>query len=382
VAPTGRDRQSRRARSKLASLLAGAASLALASGCGSSAGGVPHPFYGIAPSTTLTRADFARMANANVGSLRFGLSWPALQAAPGAPFNWTLTDPFVAGAAREGIELLATLDGTPSFEAGGCTTCTRQILVATAAQRAAWKAFVKAAVERYGPGGSFWSDNPSLPEDPIRRWQIWNEQNSPNQKNPAPRYARLLRLSDHAIESVDPGAEIVLGGMFGTPVGSRRQGVTAWSYLNRLYAAGARRDFDAVALHPYARNLAGIAYQIRRVRAVLDGNGDGAKSIFVDEIGWGSGAGTRYPGTGSRGQVFVVSPRQQKRNLIASFRLLTNHRNTWHIAGVYWYGWKDPLNPPPGLCAFCYSSGLYEANGKTPKPALAAFERFTGRTGS
>jgi hypothetical protein len=142
------------------------------------------------------------------------------------------------------------------------------------------------------------------------------------------------------------------------------------------------RDFDAVALHPYARNLAGIAYQVRRVRAVLDGNGDGAKPIFVDEIGWGSGAGTHYPGTGSRGQVFVVSPRQQKRNLIASFRLLTNHRNTWHIEGVYWYGWKDPLNPPPGLCAFCYSSGLYEANGKTPKPALAAFERFTGRTGS
>ena len=37
--------------------------------------------------------------------------------------------------------------------------------------------FVSGAVERYGPGGSFWAEHPSLPQRPIRTWQIWNEEN-------------------------------------------------------------------------------------------------------------------------------------------------------------------------------------------------------------
>jgi hypothetical protein len=80
-----------------------------------------------------------------------------------------------------------------------------------------------------------------------------------------------------------------------------------------------------------------------------------------------------------RGAVFNVSPRRQKRNLARSFGLLTNHRRRWRIGGVYWFQWQDPKHPPPGLCAFCYSSGLYKADGETAKPALSAYERFTGK---
>ena len=85
-------------------------------------------------------------------------------------------------------------------------------------------------------------------------------------------------------------------------------------------------------------------------------------------------------GTGSRGQAFVVSPKEQKKKLAKSFGLLTEHRRKWRIGGVFWYGWKDPKHAPPGLCAFCYSSGLYKANGETSKPALSAYKRFTRKT--
>jgi hypothetical protein len=354
---------------------------AVAGGCGggSSNASVPRSFYGIVPSVPLTTQDFARMGRAGVGALRFQAYWPFVQPTPTGPYQWGSIDPTVAGAARERIDLLPTLTGKPSW-LGGCATCTGQIEVRTPAQRSAWRRFLVAAVARYGPHGSFWRENPNLPADPITRWQIWNEQNNPVEGNPAGTYARLLALSSAAIKSVDPGAQIVLGGMFGTPKGSQRPGVTAWSYLDLIYRAGAGKDFDAVALHPYAPTLSGIRYQIHRIRGVMAAHGDGAKPILITEIAWGSGAGTHHPGTGSRGQTFVVTPRQQATNLTRAYTLLTSHRESWRIGGVFWFGWQDPLNPPPGLCAFCYSSGLYEANGKTPKPALAAFERFTDET--
>ncbi len=31
-------------------------------------------------------------------------------------------------------------------------------------------------VKRYGPGGTFWKQNPGLPHDYIHEWQIWNEE--------------------------------------------------------------------------------------------------------------------------------------------------------------------------------------------------------------
>jgi polysaccharide biosynthesis protein PslG len=363
-------------RLALSATILACAAFAVGCGGGSAGSGVPRAFYGIVPSEPLMPQDFARMGNANVGSLRFQVYWPSIQASSAGGYDWGTTDPTVADAARQRIDLLPILTGKPSW-LGACPTCTGKIEIAAAAEREAWKRFVIAAVRRYGPNGSFWRENTNLPPDPITRWQIWNEQNNPVEGNPAATYARLLALSKQAIQSVDPRGEIVLGGMFGTPKGFRRPGVTAWSYLKLLYRAGARKDFDAVALHPYSPTLAGLRYQIRKVRAIMRANHDARTPILITELGWGSGAGTHHARTGSRGEAFVVTPAQQARKLTASFKLLTSRRASWGIGGVFWFSWRDPANPPPGLCAFCYSSGLYDANGTTPKPSLAAFERFT-----
>jgi hypothetical protein len=268
----------------------------------------------------------------------------------------------------------------PRFQAPpGCRQPACPLIhVDTSPQRARWKQFVRAAVNRYGPDGTFWKEQPTLAPDPARRWEIWNEQNNPREGNSPAVYATLIRLSKEAITAVDPQGQVIVGGMFGTPQGVRGKN-TAWRYLGRLYRAGAGRDFDAAALHPYSPTIAGLRYQIRKVRAVLRKNNAASTPILVTEIGWASGGNVRSPGTGARGQVFVVSPKRQAQNLSSSFRLLTNHRRAWNIGGVFWYGWKDPTNPPPGLCAFCYTNGLYEADGKTAKPSLSAFESFTGR---
>ena len=357
-----------------------AASIALV-GCGGSSPSPsappPHDFYGISPNTSLDAGDFGRMERAGVGSLRQLFYWPAMQAARGADIDWSTADHVVGEAAKHGIDVLPVIDGSPRFQAPGCrgSGCENTIRLATKAQQDDWRRFLFTAATRYGPGGTFWGERPDLPEKPITHWQIWNEENNPAEGNPPPEYAKLLALADETIGAVDPHATIVLGGMFGTPPGGSNS--TAWRYLDRLYDAGAGAHFDAMALHPYSPNLRGISYQLTKVRKVMEDHGDSSTPTLITEIGWGSGGGEQAAGTGGRGQVFVVSPQQQARNLTSSFELLTQHRSTWRIGGVYWFSWKDPENPPPGLCAFCYTSGLYEADGTTPKPALSSYEGFT-----
>lgn len=318
------------------------------------------------------------MGRARVGSVRQLFYWPAMQAARGADVDWSATDQVVGQAAKHGIDILPVIDGTPGFQAPGCrgSGCENKIRIATKAQQDDWRRFLFTAATRYGPGGLFWHERPQLPERPVTHWQIWNEENNPAEGNSPAVYVKLLALADETISAVEPHATIVLGGMFGTPSGGPSS--TAWRYLDSLYGHGAAAHFDAIALHPYSPNLRGISYQLTKVRKVMEKHGDSSTPTLITEIGWGSAGNERAPGTGGRGQVFVVSPQQQSRNLTSSFELLTDHRSTWRIGGVYWFSWKDPENPPPGLCAFCYSSGLYEADGTTSKPALGAYEKFTG----
>ena len=118
--------------------------------------------------------------------------------------------------------------------------------------------------------------------------------------------------------------------------------------------------------------MKGISYQLKRIRKVMDANGDRSASIYVTELGWGSDRAN------VAGQELVKTPRQQKRLLAQSFSMLRNHRGKWGIGGVYWFSWEDPA-PGTGLCGFCYSTGLYHNDG-TPKPALGAYRKLTAAT--
>ncbi len=336
---------------------------------------VPRHYYGVV-STLSTGRDAARMGKAGVGSLRTSFYWPAIQPARRGPFNWSGIDTQVALAASERITVLPILNGTPAYEAHGCSTvrCHRHIELSSKGRRRDWRTFVRAAVERYGRHGSFWRQRPDLPPMPIGHWQLWNEENNPKQHNSPGRYAKLLALTDRAISPVDRHAKIVLGGMAGVTHGGKN--TTAWHYLARLYNHHVRKHVGAVALHPYAPKISGLRHQLHHVRKVLRAKHAASTRTLITEIGWGSGGTKHHGGTGSRGRAFVVSPKEQRRKLARSFRLLTHKRRTWRIGGVYWYRWKDPKDPPSGLCAFCYSSGLYRADGTTAKPALRAYRHF------
>jgi hypothetical protein len=359
-------------RIRLALIVAAAVALPLTA-CGSSPAGsssakaAPGGFYGIARGTTpLDAQDAQTMRRAGVRTIRFLLPWAAVQPAQGS-FNWGAADRAVGQAAAKRIQPVPFVFGSPAWVASEPA----HPPIDTASQIGAWRAFLGAAVRRYGPGGGYWKTTyrqqfPGASPLPIRAWQIWNEPNLAHYFAPKPsatKYAGLLRISHNAIRAEDSKAKIVLAGMpgYGKPD-------TAWKFLNKLYGRhGFKRDFDAVALHPYARNIDQLKLEINKVRRVMRKHGDGRGPLWLTELGWGSKPPDRFGlNKGLRGQ---------KRMLSRSFGLIRHHRARWRVQRLFWFDWRDPPKGQPQPCSFCSSAGLLEHN-RHPKPAWRAYRRF------
>lgn len=360
----------------LAKVAAGAVAgtLACCALAGVARASVPPSFFGVVPQGPVGTADYARMATAKVGTVRFQLSWAVANPAPDT-YDWTASDAIVGGAATARIRTLPFLFETPTWvtaiEGASCDTSCAVHAPTSATSLRAWRIFAKAAARRYGPGGEYWALHPTIPARPIRVWQIWNEQNSSTFFRPKPsprRFLELLRPAHDAITAVDPGARIVLGGMFGLPRSGPDGSIPAWRFLSRLYRRGGAAAFDGVAAHPYAPTLSGVISQIERLRAVMARADDARTGLWVTELGWASSgpASGLNPGPGGQAQ-----------RLRQSFRRLLAERRRLRLSGIDWYSWRDRPATTDGLCSWCPGSGLFDIN-LDAKPALAAFTAFTG----
>jgi hypothetical protein len=114
----------------------------------------PRSFFGIVPQTVLSEEDARYMRAGGIGSVRMGIGWDSVQATRGGPFDWESIDREVATAASQGLQVLPFLAGVPPWLSSTQTT----LPIDSAQAREEWKAFVEAAVRRYGPGGEFWAD--------------------------------------------------------------------------------------------------------------------------------------------------------------------------------------------------------------------------------
>jgi hypothetical protein len=315
------------------------------------------PFYGVISAEPLPgEPQLARLGEGGVGTLRINLAWGSVQPGPDAPYDWSHYDPVVRNAAENGIRVLATVYSTPSWAAPTAE------IPPLGSDLAGFEEFARTAVERYGAGGTFWAVNPDLPELPITDWQLWNEPNSPLFWKPRPdagEYVRLLRAFDSAVKGVDPGARVILGGLFPTP----RSGVALDVFLPALYEAGAQRHFDALALHPYARTPRVAIGRVEQARGILRRFGDAEKPIWVTEVGWAS--------TGTP-PALVVGLRGQADYVRQTFDLAAAERDRLGIAGIVWYSLND--TPGPLWVGHC---GLFTVDG-TAKPAWDAFAQVAG----
>lgn len=339
----------------------------------------PPEFYGVVPQDKLSNRDIERMGRGRVGTMRVTLSWSEIDPTPvPQDYDWEKFDAVVAEAARQQVEILPTVFTVPPWVSAmeGCTKppggpCEIRP-PQTAAGLGAWREFLEAAVGRYGPEGLFWTLNPTVPERPIRAWQIWNEQNSPGFYQPRPDvgdYAALLTAASEGIRAEDPGAEVVLGGLYRYPLRGEKGGIRATDYLERLYDhPGIESTFDGVAIHPYAARISGVRAQVRRMVRVVDARGDGDEGIWITELGWAS-AGRRNP--------LNRGPEGQAARLRRAFAWFTAEREALGIRLVAWYAWRDTAVDDV-RCNWCAYSGLFEFDSLRPKPAWAEFVRFTG----
>jgi hypothetical protein len=320
------------------------------------------PFYGVGLSEPASSLDYTRMAAGGVRTGRFVIDWRQVQPHSASHYRWRQADRYMRGLAKHGLEPLPLLFATPGWVA-------RSFIdppISSAKARNAWRGFVHAAVARFGPGGTFWTENPDIPYDPVHYWQIWNEQNSPDfwAPGPSPReYAKLLKISADTLRAVDPGAKIVLGGMFEGNVSYGA--ILSWQYLARLYKLGAARSFDVVGAHPYSPKLSSYKFQIRRLAAAIRRHGHRGTPIWIDEIGWGSGHG---------GSPLNKGPKGQAQMLRRAFTFGARSRHTLDVRRILWYPWRDSGHTPE-QCAFCGRTGLRLPDG-SPKPSWHAFRRL------
>jgi hypothetical protein len=334
----------------------------------------PADFYGVVPQSNLGASDFERMGTGKVGSVRSLMNWGAIDPSAAADDNnWSTFDPIVLDAARNGIEILPFVFATPSWVANdldnrGCSASKCVLFAPTSpAALAAWQEFIKDAVERYGPNGTLWAENPGVPKTPIDTWQFWNEQNSESFFKPKPKpkaYAKLLAAADDAVASVDPSADVVLGGM--AELAGSRKAIRGTEYLADLYdVKGAKKDFDGVAPHPYGATIGKVSGQVEAYRKVMKQAGDSGASLYVTEVGAGSKSGGNPLNRGKKGQASLLKQ---------IYKYFQKKRNAFNVETVDWFSWQDISE---SICSWCSSSGLLTKTGQA-KPSYKAFTKLTG----
>jgi hypothetical protein len=326
---------------------------------------VPKLYYGVSPQVPEPESEYKRMKANGVDSVRFGIAWNIIEPSKGH-YDFSSVDQNVKLIAEAGMEPFPFIGATPNFYGVNCSpaTCFTSLPAQNAEQLNAWKNVLRALVKRYGPRGSFWTQNPGIPKHPFRVLQAWNEENFiffTNPRSPS-LFGKLIKASHEAIHGADPGVKTVLGGLFAHPKPS--QGLQAATFLNKLYGVkGIKNSFEGVALHPYAKDASDLPGDVNAIRRVMKRHGDENTDLYLTEMGWGSGTDTG----------FEKGPAGQVRELTQAFTLLRKMQQAARIQRIIWFAWEDDTSP--GACNFCDSVGLVRGDGSA-KPSLARYSAF------
>jgi hypothetical protein len=337
---------------------------------------VPDGFLGIVADRAATdgtvsidrQARWMRRAGATAIGLTF--VWAHAQPTRDGPLRWEAIDAQVRAAARWRLAIHPVIITAPAWAR---LDPSREF--SPPADADAYAAFCAELVRRYGPGGTFWAQNPGLPALPIRSWQVWNEPVGgvgdatpsvfwPDSSPLQTRYVPLLRAASAAIHDADAGAQVVLAALVGR----------SWQTLQLIYDTGARGTFDAVALHPYTAKPQNVVRIVRSVRATMRRNGDGALPIQITELGWPA-----FDAADVRALGEAKAARAQAWWLGETFSRLTAQRRALNLQLLLWYTWVG--RDRSGQDAFDHS-GLVQlrADGRlVAKPALAAFTKIARR---
>ena len=235
------------------------------------AGDGPYPMFGVSVNRVInddfwqTRWDerLGAVHAAGIGLARTDAFWDWSEPAPPQDgvhtYDWSIADGVESALTRNGLRWLPVLDYSTSWSSSDPSDTH-----APPSSNSDYAAYAGAFAARYGRGGSFWQDNPSLDYSPVTTYEIWNEENGAWFWKPAPdpaRYIDMYLRARAAIKAVDPSATVLIGGL-----------VPGDAYFRAMFAArpDAASQVDAVAFHPYAATGDGVLANVRSLRRTMD----------------------------------------------------------------------------------------------------------------
>lgn len=281
--------------------------------------------------------------------VRVDFPWSTMEPTKG-DHQWGNLDRVTAAAAARGLKVLALPAYSPAWARPGCRTdkC-------PPADPADFAAFVAAAGRHFGP-------------DRVQAWELWNEPNIAAFWAPKPdtaAYAVLLAKAAAALRAARPDAFILSAGL--SPAYSDGTSVAPVDFVRRLYALGAMRHVDAVAIHPYSDKDLPLTsgteswntfLQMETVHNVMVANGDGAKQVWGTEFGVATGASSQS--TSEAKQAAVIEQ---------GFQRLGD--GTWPWLGpLFAYSLRDSADD---ISNWQSNFGLLRHDG-SPKPAYTSFK--------
>ncbi len=210
--------------------------------------------------------------------LRQRFPWSEIEPQRGV-WRWDSYDRIVDAATAHGLKIVAVLDTSPAWARGG------NVVTSPPQNNEDYGSFVAAFVSRYGGR--------------VSHIQIWDQPNvAPNWgewwASPA-EYVALLKVAYARAKSANPAVLVLAAGLAPT-VADDQWNLNDVTFLRRMYAFGARGNFDILAAKPYGfwsgpddqRVDAGVLNFSRLIllREIMVKNGDTALPIWAVEMGW------------------------------------------------------------------------------------------------
>jgi hypothetical protein len=273
--------------------------------------------------TAATQAAWlADIKSLGLTSVRISAEWSDIQYGGPTSYDWSQLDQAVAAIRADGLSVDMVIGGAPSWAAvsGAAGDASPQ-----PANPATFGAFAAAVAARYAPEG-------------VQDYEIWNEPNNVIFWQPAPNpaaYTADLVASYQDIKAVDPAAVVITGGL--APETNDGTNINAITFLQDMYADGAKGSFNAVGYHPYSYPALPDTYELWSgwsqmsqtpvsIESVLAANGNASVPLWLTEVG----APTNGPdGVGTAAQAEDLT------------QAIANAKATSSIGALFIYTYED-----------------------------------------
>jgi polysaccharide biosynthesis protein PslG len=323
----------------------------------------PADIYGISDPVLLNQSasvqveQLKAMKAVGISSVRLDASWYWGQPSGPSSYAWSAMDQVIASIKKVGLSVDLIIDGCPPWAAVSGAQGDQFAQPESSAAFATWAAAVAA---RYGPRG-------------VQYFEIWNEPNLVAFWQPKPdptAYTADLKSAYTAIKEVDPSAVVISGGL--APAENDGTDYDPRTFLEDMYADGARGSFDELGYHPYSypappdtvepwSGWSMMSDTSPSIRSIMTENGDSSKKIWITEYG----APTSGPDS--------VGEAAQSTDLVQA---ISQVRELDWIGSFYIYTWSDVSTLPPDEDGF----GLL-TDDNAQKPAYTAVTAALATTG-